>query len=199
MSSSPTIGFLVFDGMEELDLVGPWEIFSAWGETGSGGRCLTIGTTTDAVRCRFGLRVTPDTSIAAAPPIESLLIPGGDGSRVAADDLEIVDFVRDRAHGGTTMLSVCTGIRVLHAAGLLRGRPVTTHHAAFDEVDGWDGVDLLRGRRVVRDGDLWTSAGVTAGMDLALAAIETWSSRDEADRVRAYVEYASGADRSLDL
>ncbi|HHP7237573.1 DJ-1/PfpI family protein, partial [Longibacter sp.] len=116
----------------------------------------------------------------------------------AADDPEIVDFVRQRAHGGTTMLSVCTGIRILHAAGLLSGRPVTTHHAAFDEVDGWDAVELLHGRRVVRDGDVWTSAGVTAGMDLALAAIETWSSRDEADRVRAYVEYASGDERPAD-
>ncbi|NBC86272.1 MAG: hypothetical protein GVY25_08780 [Bacteroidetes bacterium] len=118
---------------------------------------------------------------------------------MAADDPDIVDFVRERAHGGTTMLSVCTGIRILHAAGLLRGRPVTTHHTAFDEVDRWDGVELRRGRRVDGDGEVWTSAGVTAGMDLALAAIETWSSRDEADRVRTYVEYASGADRSLDL
>lgn len=198
MSSPSTIGFLVFDGMEELDLVGPWEMFSAWGETGSGGRCLTIGMTTDSVRCRFGLCVTPDASIAAAPRIEALLIPGGDGSRVAADEPDIVDFVRDRAHGGTTMLSVCTGVRILHAAGLLHRRSVTTHHAAFDEVEAWDGVELLRGRRVVRDSDVWTSAGVTAGMDLALAAIESWSSRDEADRVWTYVEYASTAGRPGD-
>jgi len=198
MSSGAAIGFLTFDKMEELDLVGPWEMFSAWAATGSGGDCFTVGATSDPVRCRFGLRVTPDTSIAEAPAAGVLVIPGGGGSRAAADDSGIVDFVRRTVQGGAAVLSVCTGVRVLHAAGLLEGKRVTTHHTAFDEVERWGRVDLVKGQRFVRDGEVWTSAGVTAGMDLALAAIETWSSRDEADRVRAYVEYASGADRSPD-
>ncbi|PEN14310.1 thiamine biosynthesis protein ThiJ [Longibacter salinarum] len=192
MSDEAAIGILVFDDIEELDLAGPWEVFSAWGETGSGPPCVAIGASTDPVRCRFGLTVTPDVSIGETPPLQAVVVPGGDGSRQAAKNANLIEFVRDVSKDVRAVLSVCTGVRVLRAAGLLRGRTVTTHREAFGEVRAWPEADLDEDARYVQDGSIWTSAGVTAGIDLALAAVEAWSTREEADRVRAYLEYAGG-------
>lgn len=186
-----TLGVLVFPGVEELDFAGPWELFGLWREFGDGPRCLTIGTEAGPLRARHGLRVVPDVGMDAAPPLTHLLVPGGPGAEEAARNAAVPRYVARQAHAGATVLSVCTGVRVLHAAGLLDGRRVTTHHSALDDVRGWDGVTAVDDQRYVRDGRLWTAAGIAAGLDLALAVIAAEAGRDTAARVQREAEYGS--------
>jgi transcriptional regulator GlxA family with amidase domain len=184
-----TLGVLVFPEVEELDFAGPWELFGLWHEYGDGPRCLTVGTEAGPIRARHGLHVVPDVERAAAPSLTHLLVPGGPGAEPVAGDAAVTRYVARQAHAGATVLSVCTGIRVLHTAGLLDGRRVTTHHTALDDVRGWDGVTAVDDQRYVRDGALWTAAGISAGLDLALALIAAEAGEAVAARVRREAEY----------
>lgn len=189
MPASSPIAFLLFDGMEELDLVGPWEVFSVWHEHFGGSPCVSIASSTNPVTCRYGLTVTPDRSFEEAGEFGALVVPGGDGSRTAASDPATLRVVRAVAATAHAVMSVCTGARILQAAGLLEGRSMTTHHSAFDEANAWEGVELREGRRFVRDGRVWTSAGVSAGIDLALAYVKANGGEDTAEQVRRFIEW----------
>lgn len=180
--------FLLFDDMEELDLAGPWELFSVWHDRFGGPPCMTVSATGHAVRARYGLQIVPDAALADAPEAGVLVVPGGDGSRRVAEDDATLDWIQQSAARADHVLSICTGVRVLHAAGLLDGRTVTTHHSALAEAATWPGVTVEE-TRYVHDGNVWTSAGVTAGMDLALAFIESIAGKAVAQRVAAFVEY----------
>jgi len=186
-----TLGVLVFPGVEELDFTGPWELFGLWREYGDGPRCWTIGTEDGPLQARHGLRVVPDVGMDDAPPLEYLLVPGGPGAGKAARDAAVTRYVARQADAGATVLSVCTGVRVLHEAGLLSGRRVTTHHTALDDVRGWEQVTAVDDQRYVRDGRLWTAAGIAAGLDLALAVIAAEAGRETAARVQREAEYVS--------
>jgi transcriptional regulator GlxA family with amidase domain len=144
------------------------------------------------VRCRRGLRIVPDVPFDAAPALDYVLVPGGEGSKAAAQDPRVLGVLRRAAPTARAVASVCTGVRVLRAAGLLEGRRVTTHASARDEVRGWPEVTGVAAR-VVRDGRVWTSAGVSAGMDLALALIAAEAGPDAAAAVQRYAEYVSEA------
>ena len=183
------LGVLVFPEVEELDFVGPWELFGLWHAYGGGPRCRTIGTEPGPIRARHGLRVVPDVEMAAAPSLTYLLVPGGAGAEAAAQDAAVTRYVARQAEAGATLLSVCTGVRVLHAAGLLDGRRVTTHHTALDDVRGWEGVTAVENKRYVRDGAVWTAAGIAAGLDLAMAVIAAEGGEAVAARVRHEAEY----------
>jgi transcriptional regulator GlxA family with amidase domain len=180
--------FLLFDDMEELDLAGPWELFSVWHDRFGGPPCMTVSASGHAVRARYGLQIVPDAALADGPEAGVLVVPGGDGSRRVAEDGVILGWVRQTAARAEHVLSICTGVRILHAAGLLDGRTVTTHHSALAEAAAWPGV-TVREARYVRDGNVWTSAGVTAGMDLALAFIRAESGDATAQKVADFVEY----------
>ncbi|NJN36651.1 MAG: hypothetical protein HC794_05820 [Nitrospiraceae bacterium] len=117
------IGVLVFPAVEELDFVGPWEMFGMWGLIGSSVRTHLVGQTTDALRCAKGLSVTPEFSFEDCPPLDVLLVPGGQGTREQVDNPTLMNFVKQQAEQHVqTLMSVCTGAFILHRAGLLLGR-----------------------------------------------------------------------------
>jgi len=182
------VGFLLFPEMEELDFAGPWEIFSVWNEQFGGPRCISIARSLKPVTCRYGLRVLPDQALDDAPDLSALVVPGGDGSKTVAEDEATLAFVREVYDAGHDVLSICTGARILAAAGVLDGKTVTTHHSARDEARRWPGV-TVSSERYVQDGAVWTSAGVTAGIDLALAYVATTAGEETAERVARFVEY----------
>lgn len=184
-----TLGILLFPDGEELDFAGPWELFGLWRALGGGPRCVTIGRDGDPVRARHGLQVCPDVSMEDTPPLSYLLVPGGPGAEPAAQDPHTLQFVAQQAKTVDALLSVCTGVRVLHAAGLLAGRSVTTHHTALDDVRSWNGVTAVDDERYVRDGALWTAAGISAGLDMALAFIAAEAGPGVAKRVQREAEY----------
>ena len=132
MKSKITIGILVFEEAEELDFVGPYEVFGMAAEFGEPCRAVVIAETDAAVRCAHGLRVLPDCTIENAPHLDLLIVPGGRGARLhARNNPKILEFVRQQKGA---VASVCTGAMVLAAAGVLDGMEATTHCAHYDQL-----------------------------------------------------------------
>lgn len=187
------IAILAFDQMDELDAVGPWEILATWTcrwpddgwetvSVGTGGRM--------AVRCAKGLVITPQVAIEEAGPIDVLVHPGGSGTTALMHNARHLDQLRDRAPVAEITAGVCTGSLVLAAAGLLRNRPATTHWASLEmlaEIDPT--IEVRPDDRFVDDGDVVTSAGVSAGIDMALHLVARLAGVDRAREVRRMIQY----------
>jgi transcriptional regulator GlxA family with amidase domain len=189
MNANITIGILIFEDAEELDFVGPFEVFGMAAEFGESCRPLIISESTEVVRCAHGLRVLPDYAMDDAPPLDLLLVPGGRGARVyAARNERILQFVRQQQK---TVASVCTGAIVLAAAGVLDGIEATTHCEHYDQLRSYERVRLREGARFVMHDRLATSAGVTAGIDLALAFVSRFFGEAIAERIAKNLEWQS--------
>lgn len=184
------VGILLFDEVEELDFVGPLEVFGMASKLGAGIEVVTISDQGQSIRGRYGLRVQPDHSFSSCPPIEMLIIPGGKGAReVVRYDEETLQFVRGHARRAP-VASVCTGALILAEAGLLRGRKCTTHWSALDLLRQYPGVQVVDGARFVRDDAVATSAGVSAGIDLALDLVREWFGDKLRRQVARHTEYS---------
>lgn len=182
-------GFLLFKDMEELDLVGPWELVSIWSKFLNGPEdCLMIAEYDTPVTCFNGMVITPHTSFQNAPQLDYLLIPGGMGTRPEAKNKALNDFVAAQAKTCKVMLSVCTGSFILHSAGMLGGKKATTHFSMLEKLRSFEDVDVVE-ERFVTDGKIWTSAGVSAGMDMALELIAQEAGEETAGQVQLYAEY----------
>jgi transcriptional regulator GlxA family with amidase domain len=182
------IAVVLWDGVEELDFAGPYEVLTAWARESE--RSITVRTvaeSTEPVRCSHGLRVLPDVAWREVGQIDVLVLPGGDSRPLVADD-GFVQRMRDLAGAGTLMTSVCTGALVYGAAGLLAGRPATTHWSALDRLAAY-GVEVDADARFVDDGEIVTAAGVSAGIDMALHLVARLESPERARSVRRYIQY----------
>lgn len=159
-------------------------MFAAATRASRGGRGYAVATVAPGggpVRTSSGLRLTPDGGLATGGRVDTLLVQGGDGTPAAAGEEALVAWVRRRARSARRVASVCTGAFVLAEAGLLDGREATTHWAYADSLARrFPAVDVQPERIFSRAGKVWTSAGVTAGMDLALALVEQDLGRDVA-------------------
>ncbi|MEG1768586.1 MAG: DJ-1/PfpI family protein [Comamonas sp.] len=187
-------GILVFDDVEELDFVGPWEMLTMWRQAAQGPeQCLIVAQNPGPVRCAKGLSINPHHSFADCPPLDYLLVPGGQGTRREVDNPVLLAFVAAQAKNCKAVLSVCTGSFVLHAAGLLSGKRATTHWASLDRLRALGDVTVVEERHV-QDGNVWSSAGVSAGIDLMLAFIASEAGAQAAGKVQHFSEYyPSGA------
>lgn len=171
------IGLLVYDGVQALDVTGPMDVFAAANQQAGGTRCpyalRTIGLDARPVRTVAGLTIVPDLVLPDVPDLDTLLIPGGEGSRVVNRDAELLAWIRLRAGSTRRVVSICTGIYILAATGLIDGRRVTTHwqHAA-DVARRHPGVCVDADQLFLQDGSYHTSGGLTAGLDLALSLVE---------------------------
>jgi transcriptional regulator GlxA family with amidase domain len=193
MDASPRhIGIILFDGVEELDAVGPWEVFAAWTEQhpDDGYQVLCLSPDGEPVRAAKGLSLGAHRAWADAPRLHVLVHPGGIGTRALMKDDAYLDRVRGWRTQTPLMTSVCTGSLVLAAAGLLRGRPATTHWSALNLLSDADpSIEVRPDDRFVDDGDVVTSAGVSAGIDMALHLVKRLTGRDRAASVRRYIQY----------
>ena len=179
-----TFGFLIFPELEELDLVGPWEMVGMWGRRFDGPDSrLLIAESTGPVTCAKGMRIQPHVSFKDAPRLDFLLVPGGEGTRSAIENQTLIDFVRERAAECRAVLSVCTGSFILHRAGLLSGRRATTHWRALDRLRALGDLEVVE-ERFVRDDNVWCAAGVSAGIDLALALVADVAGEEVAGKVQ---------------
>ncbi|MGI4893732.1 MAG: DJ-1/PfpI family protein [Janthinobacterium lividum] len=186
------IGIVLFDGVEELDAVGPWEVLASWTrkhpEDGFSVTC--VARDGGLVTCAKGLGIHAEHSFDDAPAFEVLLHPGGRGTRPQLRDQAHLDWVRRQRATVPLMTSVCTGSLVYAAAGLLTGRPATTHWGALDELRELDaGIDVRPDERFVDDGDVITSAGVSAGIDMALHLVARFAGVERAREVRRDIQY----------
>ncbi|MDT0545234.1 MULTISPECIES: DJ-1/PfpI family protein [Streptomyces] len=185
-----TYGLLVFEGAEELDFVGPWEVFTASSMLRDhADTALLIAERPGAVRCNKGMRVLPDHTLDDHPPLDVLLVPGGMGTRREVSNPAVIDWIRKTSAHTEWTTGVCTGALLLHEAGPARGRRVATHHAFEDALEARGEVTVVRDARYVVDGDLVTSQGVSAGIDMALWLVGRLHGRDHARAVRRYIQY----------
>ncbi len=178
------IGVLIFPGVDQLDVTGPFEILSRL----PGAKVHVIWKTRKPIMDVHGLILTPTMTLSACPKLDLLVIPGGPGQEGIMDDRAILDFIKSRAVQAKIVLSVCTGALLCGAAGLLIGKPATTH---------WASLDLLklfgakpRKKRVVISGRLISCAGVTSGIDGALRAVALLVGYKKAKMIQLAVEYA---------
>ncbi len=185
------IGLFVFDDAEELDIVGPWEVLASWAEHSElRPQVLTFSADGAGVRCAKGLSLVPDLAAGDVGPLHVLVYPGGRGTRRLAVDAAHLAWVRQMRSQTPVLASVCTGALVFAAAGLLAGRPATTHWRAFDELVGLEPSVLADTEaRFVDDGDTITSAGVSAGIDMALHLVARLESPEAAWHVRRGIQY----------
>jgi transcriptional regulator GlxA family with amidase domain len=186
------IAIALFEGAEELDWAGPWEVLAAWsrGWPDDGVEVFTLARDTGPVTCAKGLRVLPDHGWETAPEFDVLVYPGGIGTRRELKDDVVLDWLRGLRGRGTLMTSVCTGSLVYAAAGLLESRPATTYWSQLDYLGELDPtIDVRRDDRFVDSGEVVTAAGVSAGIDMALHLVARLHSEDRAREVRRYIQY----------
>jgi transcriptional regulator GlxA family with amidase domain len=191
-----TVGILVFDEVEVLDFCGPFEVFATTeqpagqGDTDAPFRVCLLAERAGLVRCRGGLRVQPDYTLADHPPLDILVVPGGWGTRREAGNGPLLDWIAARDRETDLTLSVCTGAFLLAARGLLDGRPATTHWASIDRLRQTHPAVAVRDDvRYVDAGHIVTSAGVSAGIDMALYVVGRLLGDDVARNTARRMEY----------
>jgi len=193
---SLSIGMLLFPNITQLDLTGPYVVFSRMPDT----RVAVIAATPAPVRTEWGLTITPDAAFDVAPELDVLCVPGGWGVNAMLEDAPFLSFVRERAARARYVTSVCSGALLLGAAGLLRGYRATTHWMSVDLLPQLGAIPLRE--RVVADRNRITAAGVTAGIDLGLVIASELFGEQTAQEIQLAIEYdpappfASGSPRT---
>jgi transcriptional regulator GlxA family with amidase domain len=191
-----SIGILVFDDAEELDFVGPWEVFTMVNEVlAISGKPAAhdvklIAERDVPVTCAKGLRVLPDLVIGQVDGLDVLLIPGGIGTRREANNEALLAWIGQTAARCEWVTSVCTGALLLTAAGPAKGKRVTTHWAFVEQLRArGEAAEVLERIRYVRDGNVVTAAGVSAGIDMALWLVGQMHGAQTARFVQRAMEY----------
>jgi transcriptional regulator GlxA family with amidase domain len=182
--------FLIFDGVAELDFIAPKDVFFASKHLGHPeDEVYTVSLSEEPVTCLAGLQVQPDYSFATAPRPDILFVPGSSDPRPQITNAPLLDWVNKTSSTCRWTAGVCTGAAILLAAGVARNKRITTHWDAIEELRKMGGAEVLEGIRYVVDGNLVTSAGVTAGLDQALWLLGQLRGAPHAREVRHLLEY----------
>ena len=184
---------IVFDGFDELDAIGPYEVLRNAKGTNAVVELVTMGGEKEVI-ASHGLRILPSAQLNLKQRPDVVIVPGGGwndrapkGARAEAERGIIPGALKSLHQSGTTVTSVCTGAMLLAAAGILRGRPAITHHGAIPDLQV-AGAEIVRAR-VVDDGDIVTAGGVTSGLDLALWLVERFYGPKTAHAIEIEMEY----------
>jgi transcriptional regulator GlxA family with amidase domain len=191
------VGILIFPDVEVLDFAGPFEVFSATRlneerrqSDSSPFHVFLVAETAAPIVTTGGMRVLPQFTLENCPPLEVLVVPGGWGTRAQANNTQLLQWIRDRASQTKTLTSVCTGSFLLGAAGLLEGRHATTHWRSLDRMsDTFPDIKVERKLHVVEEGDVITSAGISAGIDMALRVVARYYGEAVARATARHMEY----------
>jgi transcriptional regulator GlxA family with amidase domain len=192
------LGILVFDEVEVLDFSGPFEVFSVARLNEESRRSepspfdvVLVAQFDRPVIATGGLKVLPDTTFEHCPPLDVLLVPGGLGTRWEMHNEKLLSFLRARAEEVELLASICTGALILGSAGLLDGRTATTHWHSLQLLgELFPSIDVDCQARVVRDGNIMTSAGISAGIDMSLDILASYFGDEVARFTASYMEYS---------
>ena len=184
-----TIGIVLFEDVEELDFVGPWEVFGVGAMLGNGDRLISVAEHRRPTRGAKGLSFNPDFTFADHPDLDIVVVPGGQGARQQAGNPVLINWLREIGPRCQWITSVCTGLLLLQEAGLAEGKRVTTHWSFVESARARGGVTVLDNCRYVRDGNLLTAAGVSAGIDMALWLAGQLHGADLARQIQRRMEY----------
>ncbi len=195
------VGILIFDEVEVLDFCGPFEVFATTGvssgaaSAGALFRVFTVAETGATVRCRGGLLVQPHYTLADHPPLDLLVVPGGWGTRREVHNPLLLDWIAAQDQTTQLTLAVCTGAFLLAERSLLNGLAATTHWASLDRLQAtYPQIAVQRDRRYVDSGHIVTSAGVSAGIDMALHIVRRLCGPAVAADTARHMEYNWTAD-----
>ncbi len=183
-----TIGILIFDQVEELDFVGPFEVLSYVNKIQPNStKVLLLAESSAVVQAFNGMRILPDTTINSCPQLDVLIVPGGKGRLGAMKNAIITEFIQKQTSTAQYIASVCTGAFLLAEAGLLTGRKATTYHTAFPELEAYS-VQVLPSK-VVQDGNLITAGGVSSGLELGFYLLRELFNAPLSQQVADKIEY----------
>ncbi len=189
ISVSFNVAFILFPDFEELDFVGPYEVFGMTSKyIDPEWRVYSVAEERE-VRAFHGLRVVADHTFAEAPKPDMICVPGGFGTRPGSDHEPLTSYIRRSGKAAQLVTSVCTGAFLLHRAGFLEGRRATTHWGAKKEFAALAPNTELVDERWVQDGNVITAAGVSAGIDMALYVVGMLKSPEDARKVQQFMEY----------
>jgi transcriptional regulator GlxA family with amidase domain len=191
------VGILVFPEVEVLDFCGPFEVFSVTRvdeerrrRAPSPYEVVLVAELPGVVVATGGLKVVPDHTLDDCPPLDVLVVPGGWGTRREMRNVRLIKWLEERARQVTTLTSVCTGSLLLGKAGLLDGKRATTHWRVLEEMRVlFPAVNVIDDQHVVEEGDLLTSAGISAGIDMALRVVKRHHGEAIARATARYMEY----------
>ncbi|GCE20976.1 DJ-1/PfpI family protein [Dictyobacter kobayashii] len=198
MSELPslTVGILIFDEVEVLDFCGPFEVFSVARPVGQHSdaaqmfRVLTIAETDNIISCRGGLLVKPHATIENHPPLDILVVPGGQGTRKEMYNLRLINWIKQQDQQTQLTTSVCTGAFLLAEGSLLDQHKATTHWGSIQWMqDTYPQITILDDARVVDEGRIITSAGISAGIDMSLHVVERLHGQESARWTARRMEY----------
>ncbi len=188
------VAFVISNGATMIDFTGPWEVFQDCHVEGRGSdhdeempfRLFTVADRAEAVRVTGGMQIVPDFTVDTAPAPRVIVVPAHRSSK------NLLDWIRKASETTDLTMSVCTGAFALGQAGLLKGRPATTHHLFLDRLAReFPDVEVRRGLRFVESGRIATAGGLTSGIDLALRVVERYFGREVAQSTAGYMEYQS--------
>jgi cyclohexyl-isocyanide hydratase len=177
------IGLLLFPDITQLDMTGPYEVFTKFPNT----TVDLVWKTLDPVVVSGGMKISPTTTFATCPQLDLVCVPGGAGMNPLLNDEETLAFLQRQAKGARYVTSVCTGALVLGAAGLLKGRRAATHWMSREMLSRFGAIPVAE--RVVTDGNVITGGGVTAGIDFALTVASEIFGPDAAKAIQLGIEY----------
>ena len=191
------VGILIFPAVEVLDCFGPYEVFSVTRlnedrrrEESSPFEVLLVAESLEPVVATGGLRVIPDATLETCPPLDILVVPGGWGTRKEIGNQRVLTWIAERAKEVETLTSVCTGAMLLGQAGLLDGRRATTHWRSLDWMrQSFPAVTVEDKLHVVEDGQVLTSAGISAGIDMALLVVARYFGEAVGRATARHMEY----------
>lgn len=183
MASERIIGMLIFPRLTQLDMTGPYEVLARLPNT----KVHLLAHSLEPVKTDRGMMIVPTITYADCPQLDVIMVPGGPGQQDLMEDAVVLDFLQRQARGAKYITSVCTGSLVLGAAGLLRGKRATSHWAAIDHLGLLGAVPVSE--KVVVDGNVVTGAGVTSGIDFALALAAILEGETIAREIQLQIEY----------
>ena len=177
------IGFILFPEVTQLDMTGPYEVFTRLPDA----KVHLVWKNQEPVTAAGGMQILPTVTFADCPQLDLICVPGGTGMNPLLTDAETLDFIRSQAKGARYVTSVCTGALVLGAAGLLKGKRAVTHWMSREMLAAFGATPVID--RVVVDGNVITGGGVTAGIDFALVVVAQAFGRDVAESIQLGMEY----------
>lgn len=197
MVSRRRVGILIFDEVEVLDFCGPFEVFSVTRldeekrrEEPSPFDVSLIAENEGIVKTTGGMKVVPEYTLENCPKLDILVVPGGWGTRKEAGNANLLGWIKTRSSEVETLASVCTGSMLLGEAGLLESRRATTHWQSLDRMESsFPNISVVRDEHVVEDGEMFTSAGISAGIELALRLVAKCHGEEIARNTARYMEY----------
>lgn len=183
------LGILIYNGVQAMDVFGPWEVFGVWGKLGSYPlRMSLISVDGQTVQADNDILINAHCAFDEAAKLDYLIVPGGRGRVEASSDARVLSFIQTQAESCQYILSVCTGAFLLHYAGLLNGRFATTYWQAIPELKSLNGT-VIDEQRIIKSDNIWSAGGISSGIDLAFELIAEIAGKDEAGKAQLLFEY----------